>query len=187
MQRLGGEQLAQCTRIRREIALHRVDHRIDGRGREHRIRQTEQHAGHERRFVRKHRRRYQTNLDALSCTVDDGNVGNLRAGAAGSRHDDQLMLLLEVCHAVVQVVHTVGRLGNSQHLCDVDDGAAADSHDAVKVLAAQVVEDGIHHHVGRLTAAKLFLKTGVAAEIQRRNRRIVNIFIRQNQVTFAEA
>ena len=96
------------------------------------------------------------------------------------------MLLLEVCHAVVQIVHTVGGPGNSQHLCDVDDGAAADSHDAVKVLAAQVVEDGIHHHVGRLAAAKLFLKTGMAAEIQCRNRRIVNIFIRQDQVARAE-
>ena len=186
MQRLGGEQLAQCTRIRREIALHRVDHRIDGRGREHRIRQTEQHAGHERRFVRKHRRRYQTNLDALSCTVDDGNVGNLRAGAAGSRHDDQLMLLLEVCHAVVQIVHTVGGLGNGQHLGNVDNGAAADRDNAVKLLAAQVVEDGIHHHVGRLAAAELLLKTGVAAELQRRNGRIVDIFVRQDQVTRAE-
>ena len=97
------------------------------------------------------------------------------------------MLLLEVCHAVVQIIHTVGGLGNGQHLGNVDNGAAADSHDAVKVLAAQVVEDGVNHNVGRLTAAKLFLKTGVAAELQRRNGRIVDIFVRQNQVTFAEA
>ena len=187
VQRLGGEQLAQCTRIRREIALHRVDHRIDGRSREHRIRQAEQHTGHERRLIREHRGRYQTDLDTLSGAVDDGNVGNLRAGAAGSRHDDQLMLLLEVCHAVVQIVHTVGGLGNGQHLGNVDNGAAADCDNAVKLLAAQVIEDSVNHNVGRLTAAKLFLKTGMAAKIQRRNRRIVNIFIRQNQVTFAEA
>ena len=36
------------------------------------------------------------------------------------------MLLLEVCHAVVQIVHTVGGLGNGQHLGNVDNGAAAD-------------------------------------------------------------
>ena len=96
------------------------------------------------------------------------------------------MLLLEVCHAVVQIVHTVGGLGNSQHLGNVDNGAAADRDNTVKLLAAKVIEDSVNHNVGRLTAAKLFLKTGVAAEIQRRNRRIVNIFIRQNQVARAE-
>ena len=66
-------------------------------------------------------------------------------------------------------------------------GAAADRDNTVKLLAAQVVEDGVNHNVGRLTAANLFLKTGMAAEIQCRNRRIVNIFIRQNQVFRAEA
>ena len=96
------------------------------------------------------------------------------------------MLLLEVCHAVVQIVHTVGGLGNGQHLGNVDNGAAADRDNAVKLLAAQVVEDGIHHHVGRLAAAELLLKTGVAAELQRRNGRIVDIFVRQDQVTRAE-
>ena len=97
------------------------------------------------------------------------------------------MLLLEVCHAVVQIVHTVGGLGNGQHLCDVDYCATSDRDNAVKLLAAQVVEDGVNHDVGRLTAAELFLKTGVAAEIQRRDCRIVNIFICQNQVFRAEA
>ena len=96
------------------------------------------------------------------------------------------MLLLEVCHAVVQIVHTVGGLGNGQHLGNVDNGAAADRDNAVKLLAAQVIEDSVNHNVGRLTAAKLFLKTGMAAEIQRRNRRIVDIFVRQDQVARAE-
>ena len=45
------------------------------------------------------------------------------------------MLLLEVCHAVVQIVHTVGGLGNGQHLGNVDNGAAADCDNAVKLLA----------------------------------------------------
>ena len=187
MQRLFGEQLAERTGVWRQVAFDRVNHRINGRSCKNRIRQAEQHAGHERRFVRKHRRRHQTNLYTLGGAVDDGNVGNLRAGAAGGRHDDQLMLLFEVCHAVVQIVHTVGGLGNGQHLGNVDNGAAADRDNTVKLLAAQVIEDSVNHNVGRLTAAKLFLKTGMAAEIQRRNRRIVNIFIRQNQVTFAEA
>ena len=187
VQRLFGEQLAECAGIRREVAFDRVNHCVDGGSCKNRIRQAEQHARHERRFIRKHRRRHQTNLYTLGGAVDDGNVRNLGAGAAGGRHYDQLMLLFEVGHAVVQIVHTVGGLGNGQHLGNVDNGATADRDNTIEVLAAQVVEDGVNHNIGRLTAAKLFLKTGMAAEIQRRDRRIVNIFICQNQVAFAEA
>ena len=113
--------------------------------------------------------------DGRVCTNPTGNPGLARGGSG------------DVLAGMTAALLACGLPAYQAAACAVYlHGAAADRDNTVKLLAAQVVEDGVNHNVGRLTAAKLFLKTGMAAEIQCRNRRIVNIFIRQNQVTFAE-
>ena len=159
-----------------------MDHCVNGRGRKHRIGQTVQHCRNEDGFVRKHGGRYQTDLDALGRTVDDRNVGHFRTGAAGGRYDEQLVHLAQTGHIVIQAVHVVRAVHNGKHLGDINDRAAADRDNAVKLLAAQAVEDRVYHDVGRLAAAELLLKTGVAAEVQRRDCGFVNVFVGQNQV-----
>ena len=159
-----------------------MNHGINRGGSKYAIRQTCKHTRNQCRLVGKHSRRDNTLLDALGGAVDDGNIGYFRTGAAGSRNDNQLMNLLQVCHAVVQIIYLIFLGSNSQHLGNVDNGAAADSDNAVIVLIAQFVEDGIYHHVGRLAHAVLFLKQGMASQIQCGNCRLVNIFIGQNEI-----
>ena len=93
---------------------------------------------------------------------------------------------MQVCHAVIQVVYTVLRARHGQHLSNIDHRAAADRNDTVILFTAQVVQNGVHHHVCRLARTVLLLKTGLAAEVQRRDRRVIDVLVGQDEIACAK-
>ena len=89
-----------------------------------------------------------------------------------------LVVLLKLRHFGVQIIRHRAWLCHAEHLGDVDDRAAADRYNAAKAAPGELVEDGVHHGIGRLAAAEFLLKQRLAAKPERFDDRGIDVFIR---------
>ena len=168
-----------------QSGLHRVDQRVDGAGGKHFQGQALQQLGDQHGVVGVHGGRHHAHLGAHAGAVQHGDIRHLAAGAAGGGDDDQLLRLVQGRHTGIQLVHVHG-IRHSEHLGQVDDGAAADGDDAVKGQAADVLQDGLGHNVTGLAHAVLLLIHHMARQIQLPEIRCIDVLVGQDQVPLAQ-
>ena len=124
---------------------------------------------------------------AVLLVLDDGHgdVGALRAGAAGGGDGDDVLLVDDGEALEVQVVHSVGTLA-AQQLAQVHDGAAADSDDTVIALVGDGIVHGLDHGLGGLTGTELLLEDELALQAQLLHEGLVDELVGQNHVTLVQ-
>ena len=120
---------------------------------------------------------------AVLLVLDDGHgdVGALRAGAAGGGDGDDVLLVDHGEALEEQVVHGVGALA-AQQLAKVHDGAAAHSDDAVIAVVGDGVVHDLDHFLAGLTGAELLLEHEVALETQVLHERGVDELVGEHHV-----
>ena len=174
------KELGDGVGFGREAGLDGVDEGIDGTGGEDGQGEGLQQLRDQHGLVAEHAGGAQTLLGVQGDESQNGEVGDLAAGAAGGGHQDELLPLFQGDLAVVQVQDGGNGL-EAKHLGDVHHGAAAHGDDPGDVLG-HVVVDGGDHLVGGLAGAILLLEDGGAGEVQRTEVGIIDILVGEDQI-----
>ena len=161
-----------------------MDQRVDGAGGKDGQGQGLQQLRDQHSLVAEHAGGAQALLGVQGDQGQDGQVGDLTAGAAGGGHQDQLLALFQGDLAVVQV-QDGGHGLQAEDLGDVHHGAAAHGDDPGDVLGHVVVNGG-DHLVGGLAGAILLLEDGGAGQVQGPEVGVVDVFVGQDQVLGAQ-
>src|SRR5690606_4346910 len=120
-QRFAGQQVGQRVLLQRaSVGLDGVHHGVDAGGGGHRRRQTERQVGVEQRQVRQQQRRNHAHLGG-GAGGDDGDLGDLRAGAGGGRYLDQRQALAPGIADAVDVRQRLRALGVRQQCHQLGD------------------------------------------------------------------
>ena len=124
---------------------------------------------------------------AVLLVLDDGHgdVGALRAGAAGGGDGDDVLLVDHGEALEVQVVDGVGTLA-AQQLAQVHDSAAAHGDDAVIAVVGDGVVHDLDHGLAGLAGAELLLEHEVALEAQVLHEGGVDELVGQHHVALAQ-
>ena len=188
-EQLGGHGLA----VGAQEGLGGVDQRVDGGAGEGLVGQGLEQVGDQAHLVGDDVIGHQTQLGltagehAVLLVLDDGHgdVGALRAGAAGGGDGDDVLLVDHGEALEVQVVDGVGTLA-AQQLAQVHDGAAAHGDDAVIAVVGDGVVHGLDHGLRGLTGAELLLEHEVALQAQLLHEGGVDELVGQNHVPFTQ-
>ena len=134
------------------IGFHRVNQGINGTGRKNAEGKLLQKLRDQNRRVRVHGWAHQAHFCTDTGTIQDGNVRDLAAGAAGGRENHERPSLGKIgCHIIESVYALVPRHG--QHLGDVTDRAAADGYDPFAAGFHHVFQNCLRHRVCGLAHA----------------------------------
>ena len=85
---------------------------------------------------------------------------------------------------VVEGIHRTA-VGYGKHLCNVDNGTAADGNYALEMLLGSLGDYRVYHGVGRLAAAEFLLIDHLRAALVVIGIRIVDVLVRQDKVAAA--
>ena len=85
---------------------------------------------------------------------------------------------------VVEGIHRAS-VGYGKHLCNVDNGTAADGNYALEMLFGSLGDYRVYHSVGRLAAAEFLLIDHLCAALVVIGIRIVDVLVRQDKVAAA--
>ncbi len=128
-----------------------MDERVDGARAEDAVRQPREERRHEHGLIRVERCVREAHLRMEFRELEDGDVRDLAARAAGRRHEDERVLL----HGGEFLLEEVGDGRDAlerEELRDIEDRAAADGEDAAVFPAREGGDDALDHEVSRLAA-----------------------------------
>ena len=124
---------------------------------------------------------------AVLLVLDDrnGNVGDLRAGAAGGRDGDNFLLVYDRLALEVHLMYR-GRALAAEQLAKVHDRAAADGDNTVILVVRNGLVHGFDHSLRGLAGAKLLLENILALQAVLLHEGLVDEFVGQDDVALTE-
>lgn len=127
----------------------------------------------------------ETHLDPEAGAVDDGDIGDLAARAAGGGQDDEFLFLLQFLAVKNGTGITAGR-SHRQDFGHVDDGTAADGDDAAEIIAGGRCQQRVHHGVAGLSLAVIFQKKRLGTAVETVKKGFEDIRVAEDEVFLAD-
>lgn len=124
-------------------------------------------------------------LDPEAGAVDDGDIGDLAARAAGGGQDDEFFFLLQFLAVENGTGITAGR-SHRQDFGHVDDGAAADGDDTAEMVPGGRCQQCVYHGVAGFSLAVVFQEKRLGAAGETVEKRFEDIRVAEDEVILAD-